>query len=335
MRPGHSRAVNRVAPSRGGGSRGVDGCAGRSACRGEAGSADGRETDLHHVDDAGVHDDGLGGEPAQRADDGGLRPDVRVPVSGAGDHLPAAAVAGRRRVGVRLDGRRVSLGERGPFPALGPVGGLVPVRDDDLLLPDVAGVRREHAGLHLQPRPCGQRRLHGHRDRGGVLARRVPVGTRRHRRDRQARVERAADRDADPGRGPGHPRHRLPAAGQHVGGADGREPPDPAVDRDREPGADRQQLPLLLGDGDERRARRVAEEPQEGVPAGDVLRVRAGAADLHPAGAGDQLGDPGGPAEPDRRRDAGVRRVLRLLQPADCWCRSWRSRWCARRRAGC
>ena len=39
------------------------------------------------------------------------------------------------------------------------------------------------------------------------------------------------------------PRHRLPAPGQPVGRADGRRPPDPAVDGDREPRADRQQLP--------------------------------------------------------------------------------------------
>ena len=36
---------------------------------------------------------------------------------------------------------------------VGPAGGVVPVRDDDLLLPDAAGVRREHAGLRLQPGP--------------------------------------------------------------------------------------------------------------------------------------------------------------------------------------
>ena len=89
----------------------------------------------------------------------------------------------------------------------------------------------------------------------------VPVGARRHRRDRQARLERPADRHADPGRAPGDPRHRLPAAGQRVGGADGRRPPDPAVDGDREPRADRQQLPVLLGHGDERGARRVAAQP--------------------------------------------------------------------------
>ena len=57
--------------------------------------------------------------------------------------------------------------------------------------------------------------------------------------------------------------------------------------------------------------------PKQRVPAGDVLRVRARAADLHPAGAGDQLGDPGRGAEPHRGRDAGVRRVLRVLRPAD------------------
>ena len=57
---------------------------------------------------------------------------------------------------------------------------------------------------------------------------RVHVGARGHGRDRQARLQRPADRDADPGRGAGHPRRRLPAAGQPVGGADGRRQPDPA-----------------------------------------------------------------------------------------------------------
>ena len=52
-------------------------------------------------------------------------------------------------------------------------------------------------------------------------ARRVHVGSRRHRRDRQARVERAARRHADPGRDARRPRRRLPAAGQPFGGADG------------------------------------------------------------------------------------------------------------------
>ncbi len=182
--------------------------------------------------------------------------DVRVPVPRAGDHLPAAAGARGSGARVGMDGRSLPLGERGDVAAVGPAGGVVPVRDDDLLLPDAAGVRREHAGLHLQPRPGGQRRLHRRRDRHRVLARRVPLGARRHRRDRQARLQRAARRHADPGRGPRHPRRHLPPAGQYLGRADGREPPGPGVDRDREPGADRQQLPVLLGHGDELRARR-------------------------------------------------------------------------------
>ena len=66
-----------------------------------------------------------------------------------------------------------------------------------------------------------------------------------------------------PGARAGHPGHRLPAAGQRVGGADGRRPPDPAVDGHREPGADRQQLPVLLGHGDERRPRRLAARPED------------------------------------------------------------------------
>ena len=89
---------------------------------------------------------------------------------------------------------------------VGPAGGLVPVRDDDLLLPDAAGVRREHAGLRLQPRAGEQRRLHGHRHRHRLLARRVHVGARRHRRHRQARLERPAHRHADPRRDPRDPR---------------------------------------------------------------------------------------------------------------------------------
>jgi glutamate:GABA antiporter len=56
-----------------------------------------------------------------------------------------------------------------------------------------------------------------------------------------------------------NPRCRLPAPGQHLGGADGREPPGPGVDGDREPGADRQQLPVVLGHGDELGARLVTE----------------------------------------------------------------------------
>ena len=155
---------------------------------------------LHHVAHAGVHDDRVGGEPAQRADDGRLRPHVRVPVHRAGDHLPAAAGAGRGRARVGLDGRRLPLGERGHVREVGAAGRLVPVRDDDLLLPDAARLRGEHAGVRLQPGPGDERRLHRHRHRDGVLGRGVHVGARGHRRDRQARFQRTADRHADPGR---------------------------------------------------------------------------------------------------------------------------------------
>ena len=64
-----------------------------------------------------------------------------------------------------------------------------------------------------------------------LLARRVPLGAGRHRRDRQAGLERPARRHADPRRAARGPRHRLPAPGQPLGRADERRPPDPAVDR--------------------------------------------------------------------------------------------------------
>ena len=109
--------------------------------------------------------------------------------------------------------------------AVGPAGGLVPVRDDDLLLPHAAGVRREHPGLRLQSRTWRQRRLHRRRHRRRVLGRGLHLGARGHGRDRQAGVERTAHRHADPGRYARGPRDRLPAPGQRVGRADGRGPP--------------------------------------------------------------------------------------------------------------
>jgi hypothetical protein len=163
----------------------VDGRARRSADRGPRGQGT-RRAQVHHVVDPRVHDDGLRREPAQRADDGCLRPDVRLPLLGAGNRLPAASVNGRGRAGVRLVGRDLPLGERGHLGEMGPAGGVVPVRDDDLLLPHVAGVRREHVGLRLQPGPGDERPLHRHRDRHRLLGGRVPLGPRGHRRDRQA-----------------------------------------------------------------------------------------------------------------------------------------------------
>ena len=83
-----------------------------------------------------------------------------------------------------------------------------------------------------------------------------------------------------------------------------------------QPGADRQQLPVLLGHGDERRARRFLEGPRQGVPQVDVPGHGHGAADLHPSRARDQLGGPGRPALPDGRCDAGLRRGLRRVRHA-------------------
>ena len=121
--------------------------------------------------------------------------------------------------------------------------------------PTLLGFVASTLALRVQPGPRDQRRLHGHGHRDRLLVRRVPVGARRHGRDRQARLQRPADRHADPGCAAGDPGDRLPAPRQRVGRADGRRPSDPAVDGDREPGTHRQQLPVVLGHGDERRAR--------------------------------------------------------------------------------
>ena len=61
----------------------------------------------------------------------------------------------------------------------------------------------------------------------------------------------------------------------------------------RQPGAHREQLPVVQRHGDERGARVVAAQPGQGVPEVDVPGDGPGAADLHPAGAGHQLDRPG------------------------------------------
>ena len=71
-------------------------------------------------------------------------------------------------------------------------------------------------------------------------------------------------------------------------------------------------------------------EPQQAVPEGDVPGDDPGAAAPHPAAAGDQLVDPGRGAQPDRRRDAGLRRGIRALRyPVLTPSSAWRS--CRRR----
>ena len=77
---------------------------------------------------------------------------------------------------------------------------------------------------------------------------------------------RSDHRHADPGRRPGHPRHRLPRPGQPVGRADDGRQHSPCLGRALQPRADRQQLPLLLRHGDERRPRVLAEEPGKEFP---------------------------------------------------------------------
>jgi hypothetical protein len=109
---------------------------GSSGGRREGGVGLDREADLHHVGDARVHDDRVGGEPAQRADDG------RLPQS-----LVAAELASGWTGGVC---RRVSEVLSAKWACWQCGAG----RDDELLLPDAARVRGEHARVRLQSRPA-------------------------------------------------------------------------------------------------------------------------------------------------------------------------------------
>src|SRR6516225_8898590 len=92
------------------GSHDGDGCSGRRIDRGYGEGGAGGEADVYHVVDVGVHDDGVGGESAVGADDGRLWAGVRVLVSGSGDRVSVAAVAGGRGVGVGMVGWRVPVG---------------------------------------------------------------------------------------------------------------------------------------------------------------------------------------------------------------------------------
>ncbi|MGA8334494.1 MAG: amino acid permease, partial [Solirubrobacteraceae bacterium] len=71
---------------------------------------------------------------------------------------------------------------------------------------------------------------------------------------------------------------------------------------------------FLSYSGMEMNSAHVAAQAGQRVPEGDVHGDRPRAADFHPPGFGDQLGRPGVGAEPDRRRDAGVQRVLQPLR---------------------
>lgn len=97
-----------------------------------------------------------------------------------------------------------------------------------------------------------------------------------HRWNREARLQWPCGGHADPWSGAGDPGGCLPAPGQCFGGADERQSPGAPVDRDREPRADRQRLPFLFGYGDERCSCVLAEETEQRIPKGNVLRGRAG-----------------------------------------------------------
>ena len=207
------------------------------------------------MDGPGADDNRLGREPALGPDDGRVRPGLRVSVRDSRNRVLRADLArvGGARIG--LEGRRLQLGHRGDLRADGAAGDLVPVRDDDLLLPGAAGLRREHDRLHHQSRPGQQRRLHGRDHRRAVLGQRARLLTRGGT-DRQARVRRNRDRNTDPRRDPRRDGGRIPASGQPLSRADERPPSAARLDRAGRPRADRKQLPRLLRHGDERGARR-------------------------------------------------------------------------------
>ncbi len=269
----------------------------RGACRerrgcGQAdtdtGTRDAAEGGLHLVDRAGADDHELGGKPAASAHDGGLRSRLGVPLLRSGDRVPAADVARGGRAGIRLEGRRLQLGGHGHLEAHGLPRRVVPVRDDDLLLPDPARVRRQHARLCDQPGARQQRRVDRARDHGLLLVGRVHLVSR-NQGSRGTRQRRPDHRHADPRRDPDPARRGVPRPGQPVRGPDDcGEPPAP-VGGPRQPGAHRQQLPVVQRHGDERRARLVDAQPGKGVPEGDVPRDGPRPADLHPPGTRDQL----------------------------------------------
>ena len=133
--------------------------------------------------------------------------------------LPTSLVSAELASG--WDGRRLQLGLRGHLQADGLPGRLVPVRDDDLLLPEPARVRGEHARVRHQPRARQQRRVDRGRHHRRLLVRRLGLLARHQGRGRPGQ-RRPDHRHADPGRRAGRPRHGLPRPGQRVGRTDDR-----------------------------------------------------------------------------------------------------------------
>ena len=179
-----------------------------------------RKTQLHRLECARADDGLLGRQPAAGTDHGRLRSGLRLSLRPSRDHLPDPHGVGLGRARVRLVGRRVPLGHRGHLAEHGFRRRLAPVRHDDLLLPDLAVLRGQHAGLRDLSRVGLQRGLDGRGDHLGLLVRHASGAARWHRCDRQARLQRRPDRDPDPGRPAGDPGHHLPGAGQPVGRTD-------------------------------------------------------------------------------------------------------------------
>src|SRR6478752_6564913 len=75
-------------------------------------------------------------------------------------------------------------------------------------LPHPAVLPCQHTGVRHRPEPGVQRGVHRGGDHRRVLGRRHAGVARRHRGDRQAGLQRCADRHPDPRRDPGPARHR-------------------------------------------------------------------------------------------------------------------------------
>ena len=140
----------------------------------------------------------------------------------------------------------------------------------------------------FNPELADKRRLDGADHRRRLLDRRLGLVPRHQGRRRPG--QRGTDhRDPDPRHRPGHPRRHLPRPGQPVRRPDGCRPHPARVGGTGQPRADRQQLPVVLRHGDERRARLVVAQSRPRSSPSRCSRDGAGPGDLHPSGTGHQL----------------------------------------------
>ena len=239
----------------------------------------------------GHDDDQLGGEPALRADDGGLRPGGRLPLPRAGASSSCCQTSlGSAELASGWNGGVYKWVSEGISKPMGFLAVWCQFAMTIFYYPTLLGFVASTLGVRHQPGPREQRGLDGARSSWsstGPVSGSPPAGTKGHRRSGQRRTD---HRHADPRRRPGHPRRRVPRPGQPVGGTHGRRAHPARVGRPGEPGADRQQLPVVLRHGDERGARRprCATPPKE-FPKAMFTRDGAGPGHLHPAGTGHQL----------------------------------------------